>query len=181
MTVHLPASGSTPTAFRPTSDVSKAEGDVTSTEDPRPMVVNSLRRLLADVISFYLRAHGYHWNVIGSDFAEYHALFEMIYSDTFESVDPIAENIRKMDGVAPFRLPEIMALRSIVDTPISSPLPATMAADLLAGNDQVLVSLNESFAIATAANEQGIANFLAERIDAHQKFGWQLKASLGGA
>ena len=148
------------------------------TEDPRPMVVASLRCLLADVVTFYLRAHGYHWNVIGSDFSEYHALFEMIYTDTFESVDPIAENIRKMDGMAPFRLPELMALRSIVDTPISAPLPAVMTADLYAGNDMILASLNASFAVASAANEQGIANFIAERIDAHQKFAWQLKASL---
>jgi starvation-inducible DNA-binding protein len=150
-------------------------------EDPRPMVVASLRRLLADVVTFYLRAHGYHWNVVGSDFTEYHALFEMIYSDTFASVDPIAENIRKMDGVAPFRLPEIMALRSIVDTPISAPLPSVMTADLYAGNDMILACLNDAFAIASAANEQGIANFIAERIDAHQKFAWQLKASLAGA
>ena len=141
-------------------------------------VINILRRLLADVISFYLRAHGYHWNVIGSDFAEYHALFEAIYTDVYESVDPIAENIRKLDGMAPFRLPELMALRSLNDNPVPAALPALLSADLLDGNEQILVMLNDAFAIATAANQQGIANFIAERIDNHQKWSWQLKSSI---
>lgn len=144
------------------------------------VLISSLRRLLADAVSFYLRAHGYHWNVKGADFAQYHALFEEIYSDTYESVDPIAENIVKLDGVAPFRLPELMALRSLSDNAIGSPLPAVMAADLLEGNAQVLDSLQQAFDVATSANEQGIANFLAERIDSHQKWAWQLKASITG-
>ena len=38
--------------------------------------------------------------------------------------------------------------------------------------------LKESFTIATSANEEGAANYIAERIDAHQKWGWKLSASL---
>jgi starvation-inducible DNA-binding protein len=177
MTVHVPRNPDrVPVAFRSTAaPVTKAEGDV---EDARPMLVSSLRRLLADVISFSLRAHGYHWNVIGSDFAEYHALYGSIYEDVESSVDPIAESIRTLDGMAPFRLPDIMALRSIVDVPVSSPMPAEMSADLHAGNMAVLVSLNSTFEIASAANEQGIANLISERIESHQRTGWMLKSSL---
>ena len=58
--------------------------------------VDELNELLADVISFYFKAHSAHWNVMGPDFAEYHSLFESIYSDVYESVDPIAENVRKL-------------------------------------------------------------------------------------
>jgi starvation-inducible DNA-binding protein len=177
MTVHISRNhDATPVAFRTVAaPLAKAEGDV---EDARSMLVSSLRRLLADVISFSLRAHGYHWNVIGSDFAEYHALYGSIYEDVESSVDPIAESIRALDGMAPFRLPDIMALRSIVDVPVSSPMPAEMSADLHAGNMAVLVSLNSTFEIASAANEQGIANLISERIESHQKHAWMLKSSL---
>jgi len=177
MTVHVPRNPDrVPVAFRATAaPMAKAEGDVV---DGRPMLVGALRSLLADAITFYLRAHGFHWNVIGSDFAEYHALFGTIYEDVFGSVDPIAENIRKMDALAPFRLPEIMALRSLVDVPVATPMPAEMTADLLAGNEAMLIALNNTFAAADAANEQGVANFIAERIDAHQKIAWMLRSSL---
>jgi starvation-inducible DNA-binding protein len=142
-------------------------------------LVAALRRTLADAVTFYLRAHGYHWNVVGSDFAEYHALFEAIYVDTLESIDPLGEIIRKLDGIAPFRLPELMALRSIGDDSLVAPLPAAMSADLLAANEMMLDTLRNAFAIATGtADEQGVANFLAERIDQHQKWSWQLRSSL---
>lgn len=142
-------------------------------------LISSLRRILADAVSLYLRAHGFHWNVVGSDFAEYHALFEAIYSDVLESIDPTAENIRKLDGVAPFRLPELMALRSISDQSTVTPLPAAMSADLLDANEMMLESLRAGFAQANGpADQQGIANFLAERIDQHMKWSWQLRSSL---
>lgn len=174
MSVWINSSGEPLNVHGTTASVTKAEMKVYAEES----LVPALRRLLADVFSFYLRAHGYHWNVMGGDFSQYHALFEAIYEDTYESVDELAENIRKMDGVAPFRLPELMALRSINDTPIQSAMPADMTADLLMGNEQVLMSLQMTFEIANAVNEQGVANFIAERIDAHQKWSWQLKSSL---
>lgn len=142
------------------------------------MLIAALRRLLSDAITFSLRAHGFHWNVIGSDFAEYHALFGSIYEDVESSVDPIAEAIRTLDGMAPFRLPEIMALRSIVDSPVSSPMPAEMTADLLAGNVAMLECLSMAIDAATAADEQGILNLLAGRVEAHQRHSWMLKSSL---
>jgi DNA-binding ferritin-like protein len=53
-----------------------------------------------------------------------------------------------------------------------------MLADLLMATEQILICVNKAFAIAVAANQQGIANFLAERDDAHKKWAWQLRASL---
>jgi DNA-binding ferritin-like protein len=44
-------------------------------------------------------------------------------------------------------------------------------------NDGVLETLVKTFHDAIDADEQGIANFLAERIDMHEKWRWQLKAS----
>jgi hypothetical protein len=41
--------------------------------------------------------------------------------------------------------------------------------------------MDVAFALATAADEQGIVNFLGERIDTIDKWAWQLRASLGQA
>ncbi len=53
-----------------------------------------------------------------------------------------------------------------------------MLEELLANNGQMLDLLNETFQVATEENQQGIANFIAERIDAHQKHGWMLRSYL---
>ena len=53
-----------------------------------------------------------------------------------------------------------------------------MLEELLANNSQMLELLNQIFQEATEENQQGIANFIAERIDAHQKWAWQLRSFL---
>lgn len=175
MTIHVASNkDQTPVAFRSVATpVAKQEMELATKEQ----AASILRRVLADAFTLYLRAHGYHWNVAGPDFAQYHELFGEIYEDVASSIDPIAESIRKLEGYAPFRLPELMALRSIPDVPVSSNLPAAMVIDLLAANEQMLVTLNDAFAMCTAANQQGIANFVSERIDQHQKWSWQLRSS----
>ena len=139
-------------------------------------LTQSLKKLLSDVVTFYFMAHGYHWNVEGQDFAQYHALFETIYSDAYVSIDPIAENIRKLDDYAPFSLSKFSELTSVPFKNVD-PEPKAMAKALLKANDSVLESLKQSFDSAQSADEQGIMNFLADRIDMHMKWAWQLRAS----
>lgn len=138
---------------------------------------NDLSDLLGTVVDFYLRAHGYHWNVEGEDFSQYHALFESIYSDAYESIDPLAENIRKLGEYAPFKL-QTLKDHSILSESRVPTDPRSMAQDLLAASSQVIEQVRKAFHSASAADEQGICNFLADRMDMHQKWVWQLKASL---
>ncbi len=137
-----------------------------------------LKGLVADTTTIYLRAHGYHWNVQGPDFSEYHALFEEIYSDVYESIDPIAESIRKLGDFAPYRLQDFVAIRSIQDSPVPPADATAMALDLLRGINELLTVTNKSAAVATQVNEQGILNFLVGRVEMLQKWKWQLTASL---
>ena len=144
-----------------------------------PDLNEELTELLADVFSFYLRAHGAHWNVVGADFSEYHKLFQKIYEDVYESVDPIAENLRKLGAKAPFQLTQFIAIRTLEDAPMASQDPRALAMDLLMANDILLDEISDAFDCATAYSQQGVANFLAGRMDQHQLWKWQLSASLG--
>jgi starvation-inducible DNA-binding protein len=141
-------------------------------------LADALKVLLADNVSVYSRAHGYHWNVEGQDFTEYHALFEQIYDDLQDSIDPIGESIRKLGDYAPYRLQDFVAMRTIQDSPVPPHDPIAMALDLLVGIDALLAGFNKSAAIATQLNEQGVLNFLVGRVEMLQKWKWQLTASL---
>lgn len=135
--------------------------------------------LLADVVTMYFVAHGYHWNVEGQDFSQYHSLFGDIYGDVYDSIDPIAENLRKMGEFAPFNLQTFIDGRSVT-FPTTKKEPQAMARALLKLNEGVLTTLNTAFDEATEEKQQGIANFLADRIDQHQKWSWFLTASTKG-
>lgn len=140
-------------------------------------LAQNLQNLVADVFVLYLRAHGYHWNVEGSDFFQYHGLFDEIASDIYGSLDPLAENIRKLGEYAPFTL-QSFAASTVLTTNRVPTNPRSMASDLLEGNETVIGRLNECFKSANDEDQQGIANFLAERIDAHQKWSWFLKSAI---
>ena len=139
-------------------------------------LVKSLKVLVSDVVTFYFMAHGYHWNVEGPDFSQYHSLFSDIYEDAYGSIDPIAENIRKLEDYAPFSLQKFLDLRTLEFKDVQTN-PKAMAKSLLTANEAVIKTLKKAFTEAEKADEQGIMNFLADRIDHHQKWSWQLKAS----
>jgi starvation-inducible DNA-binding protein len=139
-------------------------------------LTNDLKTLLADSVTMYFVAHGYHWNVEGADFSQYHSLFADIYEDVYSSIDIIAEDLRKLDEYAPFTLSKFIDLRTVESVEVA-PNPKAMAKALLKVNEGVLVTIGKAFASANKANEQGIANFLAERDDMHKKWRWQLTAS----
>jgi starvation-inducible DNA-binding protein len=137
-----------------------------------------LRSLLGDVYAFQTAAQGAHWNVAGPDFAQWHDLFSEIYEDVNGSIDPLAENILKVGGLALASLSAMQAERTTTD-PGESRDPRVLAQGLAAMNDQLLVVINQAFDYAEQDNEQGVANYLAERDDMHKKWRWQLRASLG--
>lgn len=150
--------------------------------EPADALAVKLGKLLADAITMYLHAHGAHWVVKGGKygtFAQWHSLFGDIYDDVHDSLDPLAENIQKLGYDAPFRVTDILMRREVEDPTSVDDDPAALARLLLEDNEELLECLNEAFAAATSENQQGIANFLADRIDAHQKWAWQLNASLG--
>jgi starvation-inducible DNA-binding protein len=133
----------------------------------------------ASTYSFALKAQNYHWNVEGQDFFEYHALFETIYSEVYGSVDNFAENIRKLKTYTPASLRRFNMLTQIEDETDIIPLEA-MVKELLLDNEKMIVILKKTYDASEAAGKHGFSNFLAERMDNHEKHGWMLRASSKG-
>ena len=146
-------------------------------EEVEPHLVSVLEQLLADSVALSFRAQGYHWNVKGSDFSEYHSLFGSFYSDIYGTVDPIAENILKLGYDSPFDITSFAQMSPLATSQVESNMCQAMAFDLYQASEYMVAQLKNAFAVADAANEQGIADFIAGRIDAQQKWSWQLKAS----
>jgi starvation-inducible DNA-binding protein len=140
-------------------------------------LINLIKVLLADNITLKLKSHGYHWNVEGIEFSQYHELFGEIYADYEDATDTYAEWLRKLDAYAPFKLSRFIELNEVGEPEITSD-PIIMSKDLLMANDMVTMKLNNAFDMATAQRQQGLANFFADRISMHQRWHWQLSASV---
>jgi starvation-inducible DNA-binding protein len=131
----------------------------------------------ATLFSFYLKSHMVHFNIIGSDFFQYHKLTDEIWKDTIEEFDGISEQIRALDIFAPASLSEFQELSQIED--MTKPLEAkVMLYELLLDNEKLIEALKEANSLA--APHPGLGNFLQGLIDKHEKTGWFLRATVKG-
>lgn len=140
-------------------------------------LIQLLKVLLADTVALKYKAQGYHWNVESDDFPQQHAFYSAVYEDMEDAIDPFAEWIRMLDSYAPFKLSRFAELTTVPETEVSSN-PEDMNADLKASIELVEAKLVMAFDLATALKQNGLANFFADRQTAHQKWCWQLRASL---
>ena len=139
------------------------------------MLVETLKTTLADTFVLYFKAHSYHWNIEGSDFAQYHDFIGDFYADVFASVDSIAELIRTMDAYAPTSLARLQALTQMEEE--ENILSAKeMLVRLRQDNDKYLAQLVKTYNEAETASEFGVSNHIQDRIQAHEKHAWMLRA-----
>lgn len=147
-------------------------------ENKAPLA-EKLATTLSDVVILSSLAQGYHWNVIGPDFNEYHEFFGDIYEDVSGSIDPIAENILKLGFEAPYLISDFLELSKIREERIVGGTSAQMLESVMRANETMIYCLDELFKMADGMDEQGIADYTAGRIDMHKKWQWQIKAALG--
>jgi starvation-inducible DNA-binding protein len=141
-------------------------------------LITALKILVANQTFMYYKTHAFHWNLEGIEFPQYHEFFGDLYTDIYNSVDPTAENIRKLGAYAPTSLSELYNYKTIEEVDHVVPLLRDMLGQLLVDNDKVIDSLNKVFSLAQEQNKQGLCNFIADRLDTHAKHGWMIRASM---
>lgn len=141
-------------------------------------LVMMLKGWQANSVVLYSTAHGFHWNVEGPLFTQYHEFFKDIYEDVYGTIDTISEWLRKFDVVAPYTLTDFVSNNNYGDVQLDSNSPLAMSRQLLAMNEKMISDIKIMFDEATLQKEQGLANFLADRQDKHEFWRWWLKSSL---
>jgi starvation-inducible DNA-binding protein len=141
-------------------------------------LVEKLKVVLANTFTMYMKTHGYHWNVIGSDFPQYHDFFGDLYTEIHGAVDDIAEQLRQINSFAPGSLQRMKELSEVSEDDLVPAAPK-MVTNLIVANDMVIKSLVECYKMAEEAGEYGLSNFLQDRITVHKKHSWMLKATAG--
>ena len=138
-------------------------------------LVDQMKVCLASVFAFYLKTHNFHWNVEGANFPQYHEFLGDLWEETFGAVDPIAEHLRTLDSYAPASFARYTDL-SIVKDELNIPPAMSMMVKLTTDNAAIITQLTTTQALAEKAKKMGLANFLQDRIDAHEKHGWMLRS-----
>jgi starvation-inducible DNA-binding protein len=139
-------------------------------------LIEAMKRLFAVNFQYYTKAHGFHVNVNGPDFTQFHMLFREVYEDAEDAIDTIGEHIRTLQAIAPFSLKRIMELGSIKDS-AERPTAMKMTTDLLADTQIVLDHYQECHDLAEENKVYGLINFIEDRMDTHSHIMWKLRST----
>jgi len=141
------------------------------------MLVENLKVLLGSTFVLYTKTHGFHWNIEGSNFPQYHKFLNKMYDEIYGTIDTIAEYIRTLGSYSPGSLGRMLEL-SIIEEQYKIPRAELMLEELLVDCEKMIKLVTELFDIATQEKAQGIANYLAELQDLYSKKAWMIRATL---
>ncbi len=143
------------------------------------MITDQLKVTLANHIDAAFAVQGYHWNIEGEDFNQYHDFFGDIYDDYFAQVDRLAEYVRIMSQSTEYvnaTSDVTKANRTVKTQVIVGAKPIEMTNAIIVLNDTLIDDLNKLFKSASDENEQGLADYCASRLDAMKKLNWKMRA-----
>jgi DNA-binding ferritin-like protein len=141
-------------------------------------VAARLVRTVADLYATMYLSHAAHWNVMGSGFQHYHALFKESYEQVYDAIDDTAEQARMMGAFLPRSIPDLLATSAV-------PLPASE--DNVESHVTALIGAHSALKqkwddLATNSGGDAGLNDLAGRMSGmHSKMMWKLRSSLGPA
>ena len=139
-------------------------------------LIEAMKRLFATNYQYYVKAHGFHVNVVGPDFVQYHQLFSDVYEFADDATDTIPEHMRVLQAIAPFSLKRIMELGDISDS-AERPTALVMVKDLLEDSQIVMNHYEEVHDMAVEMKQYGLINFIEGQMDDLGKLMWKLRST----
>jgi starvation-inducible DNA-binding protein len=78
-------------------------------------ITEALNPLVADAFALYIKTKNFHWHLAGSHFRDYHLLFDEHADQIFDSIDTLAERVRRVGGATIRSISHISQLQTIQD------------------------------------------------------------------
>ena len=139
-------------------------------------LLTMLNQVVATSYAITIQAHGYHWNVQGEDFKEFHSFFGDIYTEQREHTDGYAEHIRALNELAPQGVATLAENSLVKESEVETSVQGARA-KLATSYETFSKLLTETASKAESEGELPLQNFLLDKIDGYAKLLWQLKAS----
>lgn len=135
-----------------------------------------LNQLLADEHVLYTKTRNYHWNIEGSSFYELHKFYEAQYTELAETIDEIAERVRKIGHFAEGRMKDFLKLASLEEQEYTNDQKKQLK-NLLDDHETLIRVIRGHIDIVEEKyKDVGTADFLTGLIKQHEEWAWMLRA-----
>jgi starvation-inducible DNA-binding protein len=137
-------------------------------------VTEAVNPLIADALALYVKTKNFHWHLSGRRFRDYHLLFDEQAAAILESVDTLAERVRKIGGPTLRSIGHIGRLQTISDDDEDYVAPQEMIRRLLADNRKMAQAQRAAIEVCDHHRDTPTGNILQEVLDATERRIWFL-------
>src|SRR5262249_33070624 len=144
-------------------------------------VVEALNPLIADAFALYTKTKNFHWHIASSHYRDYHLLLDEQAESILDSIDPLAERVRRIGGTTIRSITHIHQLQTIADDNNDYVPPDKMIQELIKDNRHIAERQRAAIEICDENRDTPTGNVLQEILDQTEKRIWFLwEISTGG-
>ena len=160
--------------FRASDRIGAVEAGTDLSGDVVVEISGSLRELLADVFTLYLKTKNFHWHISGRHFRDYHLLLDEHAEQIFAMTDDIAERARKIGGSTLRSIGDISRHQRLKDNNEEFVSPEDMLTELRAYNQQLTRFLRSAHDICNGHGDVATTSLIETWIDQTERRTWFL-------
>jgi starvation-inducible DNA-binding protein len=133
-----------------------------------------INRLVADAYLLYVKTKNFHWHVSGPNFRDFHEMLDEQSEQILESIDPLAERVRKLGQPTLRSLAQILELTSLKENESDFVSPYDMLVELMQDNVSVAKSLREAHGLCDDYEDVATSSLIEQFLDETEKRTWFL-------
>src|SRR6266581_3341483 len=137
-------------------------------------VTEAVNPLIADAFALYVKTKNFHWHLVGSHFRDYHLLFDEQADAIFESIDIMAEHVRRIGGTTIRSISHIGQLQTIEDDNNDFVPAGEMVKRLMEDNGHIAKMIRDAIAVCDKNRDSATSNALQEILDETERRKWFL-------
>src|SRR5213596_1321432 len=153
--------------------------DLTSQE--AQAVTEAVNPLIADAFALYVKTKNFHWHLAGSHFWNYHLLFDEHAEAILESIDVMAERVRRVGGTTIKSVGHVGQLQTIQDDDENLVPAGEMVRRLMEDNAHIAKMIRNAIAVCDTNRDSPTSNNLQEILDETERRKWFLFEILQGS
>jgi len=137
-------------------------------------VADAVNPLIADAFVLYVKTKNFHWHLAGPRFRDYHLLFDEQAEPLLESIDVLAERVRKLGGATIRSIGDIGRRQTIEDDEDEFVPASEMIRRLLADNRHMAELQRAAIEVCDKHDDTPTGNILQETLDQTERRIWFL-------
>jgi starvation-inducible DNA-binding protein len=137
-------------------------------------ITEAVNPLIADAFALYVKTKNFHWHLSGSHFRDYHLMFDEQADAVLESIDDMAERIRRIGGTTIRSIIHVSQLQTIEDDNNDFVPPGEMVQRLMDDNAHIAKMVRSAITVCDKNRDSATSNLLQGILDETERRKWFL-------